>query len=219
MTLDQIVAARRQALLDRFVRDVFPPLVEADGTGGLTGLMHLDEFTPGSTPGQLGRRKSQNAAMVPGPAGSPHAASLWVRGGYGGYRPAYAAFLKANYGLTVTPEALAAYDVDHLLNRARSGNDDVLLRIEALPLSINRQWGSFLERLASSQHIAGNRRTSRLMSYLIAAKVAGLIPPATLDDQVGIARLAGGLSALGLNAVEVRAGLDNMLAHIARNQP
>ena len=119
--------------------------------------------------------------------------------------------------VTVTGADLAAYDVDHLLNRARAGNDNSLLRIEASPLGVNRQWGSVLEKLASQATVAGNQRTRRLMSYLIAAKVAGFAPPTTLQDPVSRARLVRELASLGIPQKDAQDGLDVLLGHIARN--
>lgn len=217
MSLHQIIARRRRNLLDSFVRG-FPPLVEVESAAGLGTLLHLDEFLPGAATGGLGRRSSGNVVMIAGPAGQPDAANLWVRASYSDYRGAYAAFMRSNYGLTVTTADLAAYDIDHLLNRARAGAGSAMLRVEALPLSVNRQWGSFLERLASSALIHGNTRTRRLMSYLIAGKVAGLQPPSALNDLAGRRQLALGISRLGLPLREVEEGLANMLEHIARNQ-
>lgn len=217
MSLSQIIARRRQCLLSDFVRGI-PPLVEVESAAGLGSLMHLDEFLPGAAPSGLGRRATGNVVMITGAASQTDTATLWVRASYSDYRAAYAAFMRSNYGLTVTSADLAAYDVDHLLNRARAGLGTALLRIEALPLLVNRQWGGFLERLASSAQIHGNSRTRRLMSYLIAGKVAGLQPPAALDDLPGRHRLAQGLAALGLPQREVEDGLADMLDHIARNQ-
>lgn len=216
MSVPNIIAARRTGLLQAFVTG-FAPLVEVDGPAGLSGLMVLDEFEGSAAPVQLGRRKSDNVMMVPGRPGDPHSASVWVRAGYADYRGAYAAFLRAAYAVKAGPADLAAYDVDHLLNRARAGNDDVLLRIEALPMASNRQWGSFLEKLASQANVAGNHRTRRLMSHLIAGKVAGLAPPVSLTDAPSRAALARGIAALGLPLHEVEQALDNMLGHIARN--
>lgn len=217
MSLPAIIARRRDKLLNDFVRGI-PPLVEAESAAGLGSLMHLDEFQPGATPAGLGRRATGNVVMVAGPAGQPDAASLWVRASYSDYRGAYAAFIQSTYGLTVTPAELGAYDVDHLLNRARAGAGSALLRIEALPLSVNRQWGSFLERLASTPNIRKNNSTLRLMSYLIAGKVAGLPPPSALNDLAGRRALAQGIAGLGLPLDRVESGLANMLDHIGRNQ-
>jgi hypothetical protein len=216
VSVSQIVADRRRALLAAFVGG-FPPVVEVDGPAGLTGLMHLDEFAGSGPAGGIGRRRTDNVMMVPGRPSDAHSASVWVRAGYGDYRPAYAAFLRAAYGVVANPADLAPFDIDHLLNRARAGNSGVLLRIEALPLGPNRQWGAFLEKLAAQATVAGNRRTIRLMSHLIAGKVAGLAPPASLTDAAGRARLAQGIAALGLPLHEVQGALDRMLGHIARN--
>ncbi len=218
MSLSQIITQRCDRLLADFVYGI-APLVEVESAAGLGTLMHLDDFAPGSMPTALGRRATGNVVMVPGPAGQPHAASVWVRASYSDYRGAYAAFLHSAYKIAVTPADLSIYDVDHLLNRARAGTGTALLRIEALPLSVNRQWGSFLEKLASQSQVHGNTRTRRLMSHLIVGKVAGLAPPAGLHDVPGRQRLAAGIAALGLPQAEVDAGLANMLDHIARNLP
>lgn len=207
-----------------FVRGVTPPLVEVDSVAGLGSLMHLDDFLPDDGPriaprigpGALGRRRMGNVVMV-GSSQHPEDASVWVAAGYGDYRSAYRAFLKAAYGLSVSTADLAPYDVDHLLNRARAGAGTALLRVEALPLSNNRQWGSFLERMASVAQVRGNNRTRRLMSYLIAGKVAGFAPPTSLDDLPSRQRLALQIAGLGLPLAEVQDGLDAMLTHIARN--
>ncbi len=190
-----------------------------ESAAGLGRLQVLEEFAGTAAPARPGRRAAGNVVMVAAATGQPHGATLWVRAGYGSYRAAYSAFLKAAYGITTPPVDLAAYDIDHLLNRTRSGQDSAFLRIEVLPLSANRQWGSFLEKLASAARVHGNTRTRRLMSYLIAGKVAGLQPPAALDDLVGRRRLARGIAALGLPPKEVEDGLANMSDHIQRNLP
>lgn len=219
MTVASIVRSRISNILRAFAQDSVPPLVEVDGPAALAGLAEsLDEFTEGDLEtARLGRRALSNVVMIGGPGGRPDTASVWVRAQYSDYRAAYAAFLRKAYGIKVARADLQAYDVDHLLNRARAGNGNTLLRVEALPLSVNRQWGSILEKLASQSNVAGNLKTRRLMSYLIAAKVAGLPPPATLTDGPSRERLIRGLAALGLREQEVRDGLDNMLGHIARN--
>ena len=127
------------------------------------------------------------------------------------------AFVHRMSHIKVTTTDMQAYDVDHLLNRARAGNGQTLLRIEASPLGINRQWGSVLEKLATQSNVAANKKTRRLMSYLIAAKVAGFAPPTTLQDPVSRARLVRELASLGISQKEAQDGLDSLLGHIARN--
>ncbi len=219
MNVQTIVNARIKALLRSFAHDPVQPLVEVDDAAALRGLtLALDEFAEsGADVGALARRSTGNVVMVSAPDGRPENASVWVRAQYSDYRAAYAAFVQQAYGVTLERADMAAYDVDHLLNRARAGNANTLLRIEALPLSVNRQWGSVLEKLASQSNVAANHKTRRLMSYLIAAKVAGLPPPISLTDGPSRARLVLGLVALGLRQAEVEQGLDDMLGHIARN--
>lgn len=219
MTLATIIQSRTTALINAFVRDIFPPLVEVDDVTALAGLTTvLDEFNDvGLAAGGLNRRSTANVVMLAAPGGVADKASVWVRADYSDCRAAYAAFVRHMYRVTVTGADLAAYDVDHLLNRARAGNDNSLLRIEASPLGVNRQWGSVLEKLASQATVAGNQRTRRLMSYLIAAKVAGFAPPTTLQDPVSRARLVCELASLGIPQKDAQDGLDVLLGHIARN--
>ena len=219
MSIATIIQTRTTTLINTFVYDVFPPLVEVDDVNALAGLTTvLDEFTTtGLGAGGLNRRSTNNVVMLAAAGGSADKASVWVRADYSDYRAAYAAFVRKMYNITVTTADLAAYDVDHLLNRARAGNGNTLLRIEASPLGINRQWGSVLEKLATQSNVAGNRRTKRLMSCLIAAKVAGFAPPTTLQDPVSRARLARELASLGIPLKEAQDGLDTLLGHIARN--
>ena len=221
MSIATVVQTRTTALINAFVYDVFPPLVEVDEVSALAGLTTvLDEFTgSGFGAGGLNRRSTANVVMLAAAGGAADKASVWVRADYSDYRAAYAAFVRKMYNITVTTADMQAYDVDHRLNRARAGNGNTLLRIEASPLGINRQWGSVLEKLATQSHVAGNRRTRRLMSYLIAAKVAGFAPPTTLQDPVSRARLARELAGLGVPLKEAQDGLNNLLGHIARNLP
>ncbi len=219
MSIAAIIQSRTNALIRAFVHDAVPPLVEVDDVTALAGLTSsLDEFAEaGLGAAGLNRRSTTNVVLVAAAGGAADRASVWVRAEYTGYRAAYAAFVSKMYNMTVTTADLQAYDVDHLLNRARAGNGNTLLRIEAAPLGINRQWGSVLEKLATQSNVAGNQRTRRLMSYLIAAKVAGFAPPATLQDPISRGRLARELASLGISLKEAQDGLDNLLGHIARN--
>ena len=150
-TLDQIITGRRDRLLTQFARGSLMPVVEVDDRAKLASLMHLGEFPKGGLPGNLGGRQPQNVSVVAATAHDPHAGSVWVRGfEYAGYRDAYLEFLKVSYGLTVSASQFSReYDVDHLLNRAQTGSEVALHRVEALPSWINRLWGSYLEKLAS----------------------------------------------------------------------
>lgn len=218
MNIHQIVEDRRDHLLRVFATE-FPRLVEVESAEGLESLLTLlGEFAfADATVNQHGKRALNNTFIVSGSEGLPENASLWVRAGYNDYRPAYSAFIKSIYNLQLTKDDLKCYDVDHLLNRKRAGSSTALLRVEALPLGANRSWGH-LEEWASTSNVAGNNRVRRLMSYIIAAKVAGLSPPSSLSDQSVREELADGLAKkLGLRRKEVRQGLNEMFDHIDRN--
>ncbi|MEC7760352.1 MAG: hypothetical protein VX874_00410 [Pseudomonadota bacterium] len=211
MTVDQIAKARRDALLRRWVRDPLQQIA-AESPAALGRLAYLDVDAAG-TVGGLGRR-SETSVVVVTPNGNPdpHAASLWVARGYSGYRAAYAAFLASHYGVANAGPQLAAYDIDHLLNRARSPNTSTFLRIEAIPSHVNQAWGRLFEKTASSPDFWANaNRERRTMSWIVAAKLGGQLPPNGPRDETGIRRLAQYFQMIGLDASEAETGLRSML--------
>lgn len=219
MSLAQIIAARRAALLQDFIHNSVPPLLQVESRDALGELTFLEEFEQDEEEMQLGRRRPDSVVIRQKPGQSGAEATLWVAADYGGYRSAYLAFIRKAYDdNTVRKSELVGYDVDHLLNRARSAAGSAYLRIEAIPSSINQRWGSVFERAASSDLIAKNRSGRRLMSYLVAAKVAGLSPPDGPDDLGRINAIAGYFQGMGLDRAEVVDGIRNMWRHVARNQ-
>ena len=194
------------------VRWVQNPLVQVqvEDPRVLGVLANLDVGAEGVV-GELGRRSDSNVVVVE-TAGSPHDASLWVAAGYSGYRSAYKAFIKKAYGLSVSDADLAAFDVDHLLNRARSPQAGTFIRIEAVPSHVNLAWGTNFERAASDPSFYANQaRERRTMSWVIAAKLSGHLPPSGPEDTQGVQRLAGFFQSLGLAEAEAIQGIQNML--------
>jgi hypothetical protein len=122
MSLGLIVARRRDALIKAWIRN---PLVQvqAESPHHLAGLVFIDDPDTKAVAGTLGRRKSHNVAVVEG-GGDPDAnASVWVAASYKHYKAAYIAFVNRVYAVKAVGFDLAGYDVDHLLNRARSPSD------------------------------------------------------------------------------------------------
>ena len=218
MSVSAIVQRRREALLRDFVRNAVPPLLQVENPSILGQLTFLEEFEEDEEEIPLCRRAPGSVVIRQGPGNPDSEATLWVAASYRGYRSAYRAFLKQVYGVTATKSDLAPYDVDHLLNRARSAAGTSFLRIEAIASGANRSWGSAFEKYASTDAISKNRSERRLMSYVIAAKVAGLSPPSGPTDTAAIDTIANWFAARGLNRQEVRDGLMNMLTHVERNQ-
>jgi hypothetical protein len=193
MTVAAIIQRRRDAVLDAWQRN---PLVQvqAESPDILGTLVSLDHLVAGETPReaeQVGRRRTSNVVCIRRPGGDADCkASLWVASRYSGYRAAYVAFLGEAYGIRATTADLAAYDVDHLLNRARSPLDSTFIRLEAISSSINRAWGRLYESAASDPAFYANRaRERRTMSWMVASKLAGLWPPDGPHDRRGITRL------------------------------
>lgn len=153
-----------------------------------------------------------NTVIVSRPGDPDRNASVWVRASYTGYRPAYIAFLNLVYGTQATTVDLAGYDIDHLLNRARSPGGAGYIRIEAVRSPVNQAWGRLFERAASHPgFLANQNRLRRTLSWTICAKLANRFPPNGPADTGGINRLAAYFQTLGMDAGEARAGLAAML--------
>ncbi|MEP4198959.1 MAG: hypothetical protein ABJL99_25315 [Aliishimia sp.] len=206
----QLFKQRCDELLRRWVRDPLLP-VQVEAPQALGRLADID-LGVSSTTLQLGRRDERNAVQVsPIGVGGSHSASLWVKASYEGYRKAFKAFLVEDYVLPEASINLTGFDVDHLLNRKRSPGGSTYLRLEAIPSTINQAWGAVFEKPASNQGFYANQsRTRRTLSWPIAAKLAWIAPPNAGEGTAGIARVASGLAAYGLDRQDAITGLTNM---------
>ncbi|KAA5603015.1 hypothetical protein F1188_20135 [Roseospira marina] len=211
VTTRQIIQCRADAILRAWVKD---PLIQviAERPEVLARLVFLDTLGEGAESGRLGRYGARNVAMVTQPGPPDANASVWVRTKYGSYRAAYEAFLGTAYTHQIGTVDLSGYDVDHLLNRARSPEGSAFIRLEAVRSEVNQAWGRLFEKAASDDSFWANQnRTRRTMSYLIAAKLGGQMPPNGPTDSAGIRRLALFFGRYGLNVRESTEGIQNML--------
>jgi hypothetical protein len=216
MSLAPIIARRRRALLDAWRRDPLV-MVQVESTTALGGFTFLDDFAGPGAVHQLGRRRQGNVGYWRQPGDLDSNASLWVTAGYGSYKSAYLAFIRAVYGVAAGDVDLAGHDIDHLLNRARSPQDSTFIRVEAVPSDVNQRWGGLFERAASHPSFFANQhRERRTMSWMVATKLAGQMPPLGPDDRAGIDRIARFWVAQGFSATEARDGVESMLAFAYR---
>jgi hypothetical protein len=211
MPLTAIIASRRLALVNRWRANPMV-LVQVETPGALPDLVYLDDNSERADVGRLGRRSTGSVAIVRR-SGSPDTnASVWVRADYSGYQSAYLAFVREVYGEAVTTADLSGFNVDHLLNRARSPGGAGFIRIEAVHDAANQAWGRLFEKQASNPVFYANQhRSRRTMSWVICAKLAGQMPPAGPDDTAGIDRLVHYFVSIGMTADEARNGLASML--------
>ncbi len=203
--MQAIIARRTQAILmDWRLDPLLQVLVESPAV--LSDVLYLlDDGTPGGVD-TLGRRAMSNVAIWRRPGNPDSRTSLWVRASYSDYRAAYLGFVRAVYQMDATIADLAGFQIDHLLNRARAPLDSTFIRVEAIPATVNQRWGAVFERTASDAH-----RERRTMSWLIASKLAGQMPPDGPDDDAGIKRLAQFWATRGFAASEAETGIRNML--------
>ncbi|GLQ54660.1 hypothetical protein [Devosia nitrariae] len=210
--LAAIIDRRRLALIQSWVAN---PLVQVqvESPMVLPRLVFInDETGQSGSVGQVGRRAMTNTAIVEGGPDKDRSWSVWVASGYSSYQKAYLAFIHTAYGIDRGPADLAGYDIDHLLNRARSPLGSSFIRIEAVSSLANRAWGGLFEKAASNRAFHANRvRERRTMSWMICAKLAGQMPPAGSGDTAGINRLIAFFRTLGLSDTEARDGISSML--------
>jgi hypothetical protein len=211
MTLASIITGRRIALVNQWVRE---PLVQVqvESPDALPNLVFLDDNGERALVDRLPRRSRLKVAIVQRPGNEDTNASVWVRADYGGYRDAYLAFVKQVYRESYTSADLGGFDVDHLLNRARSPGGAGFIRVEAVQDAVNQAWGRLFEKQASNPAFYANQhRSRRTMSWVICAKLAGQMPPAGPGDTAGIDRLVDYFVSIGMTADEARDGLTSML--------
>jgi hypothetical protein len=214
----EILVRRRRAIVAAFGRTPFIQ-VQVESPEALARLGYVNDtgFSE-ADPQRLGRRSAANVAFVESQSDPDLNSSVWVAAAYSDYAGAFLAFLAKAYGIKAARADLAGYDVDHLLNRARSPNDSTMIRIEATPSVANQAWGRLFEKTASHPDFFANQhRERRTMSYMICAKLAGQTPPAGPGDQAGIARLATFFTSIGIPYSEAQRGLLSMLRFAYRS--
>ena len=207
-----IIERRRSALIAEWKQN---PLivVQVESPAVLPVLTFLDDRGQGAGVGAVGRRSQTNTVIVSRVGGDPDRnASVWVKASYTGYRTAFNGFLNHVYGTQATTADLAGYDVDHLLNRARSPGGAGYIRIEAVNSAVNQAWGRLFEKAASNPAFFANQhRLRRTLSWTICAKLANRFPPTGPNDVGAINQLAAYFQTLGMDANEAREGLTSML--------
>jgi len=218
MSLQALIRRRQRALFDAWVRD---PLVQvqAEHPEALGRLVFLGDFDETVETGRVGRSSLKNVAIVQKPGNPDEMASVWVRAGYSSYQKAWLRFVEQVYGIKATAEDLAGYNIDHLLNKARSPNMAGFIRIEAINDAVNQAWGGLFERAASNPEFSANQtRLRRTMSWIIAAKLMEQPPPRGPNDQQGISRLVQFFNRNGLAGDNPQRGLTEMLQFAYRFQ-
>jgi len=188
-------------------------VVQVESFAVLPALTFLDDQGQGASVGPIGMRLQTNTIISSRPGDPDLNASVWVRASYTGYRTAYIGFLNTVYGTQARSEDLAGYDIDHLLNRARSPGGAGYISIEAVKSAVNQAWGRLFERMASNPAFFANQnRLRRTLSWTVCAKLANQFPPGGSKDTRGKYRLAAYFQSLGLSASEARGGLTSMLS-------
>jgi hypothetical protein len=212
LTPASIIDRRRDALVAEWKQNPLI-IVQVESPSVLPVLTFLDDRGQNAGVGAVGRRSPTNTVIVQRPGDPDRNASVWVKASYTGYRTAYIGFLNTVYLTQATTTDLAGYDIDHLLNRARSLGGAGYIRIEAVNSAVNQAWGRLFEKAASNPAFSANQnRLRRTLSWTICAKLADQFPPNGPNDTAGINRLAAWFQSIGMNAQEAREGLASMLS-------
>jgi hypothetical protein len=206
-----IVERRREALLAMWRQDPLI-MVQVESPAALPLLMFLDDRGAKVELGGVGSRRQADTVIASRSGDPDRNASVWVRATYRGYRTAYVGFLNQVYGTQATTSDLGGYDIDHLLNRARSPGGAGFIRIEAIRSDVNQAWGRLFEKTASDPGFYANRhRLRRTLSWVICAKLGNQHPPTGPADTAGIDRLVAFFRGVGFGSQEAREGLTGML--------
>lgn len=211
MPLHAVINQRRNALFEAWKANSFQQ-VQVENIEDLRRHAFLDDLDLEIETEKSGRRSLKNAIVVRRDGNPDANASVWVRAGYTGYQKAWLGFIKQVYQIDAKPADLAGYNIDHLLNRARSPDGAGFIRIEAINGQVNQAWGRMFEKAASNPEFYANQeRYGRKLSWLIAAKLMGQMPPRGPSDQQGINRLVSFFNSQGMASENPREGLTNML--------
>jgi len=211
MSLHSVIAQRQHALFNAWKANSFHQ-VQVASVEDLRRQAFIDDLDLDVTVEKAGRRSLRNAVVVRREGNLDANSSVWVRADYSGYQKAWLAFIKQVYGIEGQAADLAGYNVDHLLNRARSPGGNGFIRIEAINASVNQAWGRLFEKAASNpEFYANQQRFGRKLTWLIAAKLMGQMPPRGPNDRAGIDRLVAFFNAQGMADENPREGLTNLL--------
>ncbi len=202
MSLVDIIRRRQRAIISAWKTNPLI-LVMTEDLQQLPGIVFPEDRSENAGVARAGRRREGSVGILQGPGDPDFNASVWVRADYSGYQGAYLTFIKQVYDVSASKSDLAGYNIDHLLNRARSPGGAGYIRIEAVQADVNQRWGSLFERAAGFD----TRRLRRSMDWTICSKLAGLMPPRGPDDTDGINRLVTFYKSIGLTEQEARQGL------------
>lgn len=178
-TLEQVRQHERDALLGEYVFG-----------NGVSGTIHVPPYTaiPSiniliSTPSQLRTRHPITIEPFPGSdvmqGFVQHCPSLgykflWLRPEDEGYRATYEAFLQRHYNIPMMP---SGYDVDHLFNRARASDLNLMfVRMVLLGPGENRSHGAGYEKSRTSGGI-GKPGRERGLDEIMLMKLCGIRSP------------------------------------------
>ncbi len=199
-SIHAIVRERADALIAAWHSDMLPTVIATRDLPGLAwlsgaGSASVERLDPAKDSAMIWRRAT------------PALSSLWIRKSRRDYREAYLRFIEQVHGPN-DRTGFSLYEIDHLFDHARAFDDATLLRVEAVPLRVNRPPGANLERHNFHAHwAAANPQDARKMTFAGVLKLAGYSAPASADDAAQIAAVRAVFIAKGWTGDAVDAAL------------
>ena len=206
-SIHAIVRERADALIAAFHTDMLPTVI---ATRDLPGLAWLS----GAGSASVERLDAAKDSAMIWRRATPALSSLWIRKSRRDYREAYLRFVEMVHGAN-DRTGFSLYEIDHLFDNARAFDDATLLRVEAIPLRVNRPPGTAPERHNFHAHwAAAGLRDARKMSFAGVLKLAGHVAPVSPDDTAQIAAVRAAFAAKGWAGDAVDAALATMLGKV-----
>ena len=207
-TLDQWIAAQRQAIVAHWQQWGVPPAVAIEGPhvlgplyGGPEGRASLWSDLAGP---RVGAAKVQRTGAV---------TSLWVDPARDDYVELFRHFLQTVCGVDAV-RLTEHHDVDHMYNRERARNFGYrLVRMFPIGKSPNRSHGAGYEKAMTASDLGRRRKVMKLMDEVSTMKFFGIASPSahrqlTPAQQAHIASMA---TTFDLAVEQIEGGVNNLM--------
>lgn len=213
-SIEKVIHQRTEAILEHFRADPIAPLISISPTFSLSPLERMND-------GRFHKHHDGSVLRFESNR-SPDQSFTMVLPSFPNYRNEYVGFLNSTYKTNFLESDLPkGLDIDHLLAASNSPSL-TWVRLEALPIRINRSHGGGAEKKNARSRIADARKRAEhrpgTMNWLVAAKLASLMSPLSPKSKNSQSRLEAIVEyfvELGFVRAQVEGGLKSCQHQLA----